>query len=547
MRSGVFKGLLCALLCVILSTGQVYAVSFEGLEGATPTFGEGGITEGDSTDTEPLQANPFDDAPIEEVVYTPVSLSDSTKDFFATLDGDVTLTLISSERDFVDGTYVEYYNNFYTDDKNYYYTFINTLKSISELNEYVKLEFVDPFSTSSYAFLDDYSKYDLRYGDLFVTCYSNFDGSPTTRRSVVDLNKLFKTKKDSEGVPKIQGINIEKVLVRKLESLRHYRNINVAYISDLCMEENIQHLKTYLKGKRYNFDSVTLKDEKLNGYDMIFIAAPIRDVTLEEIVLLNTFLDNNGDYGKTVMYFCAERYVRLPNLHSFLKKWGVNINETQKLVCADEAGFFAKNTQLIAASTGSDYTADSDTTGGAYIMNNCTPIEVISGETGVNVKTILKTASGQVNSISKSKRNKDSATGFGLVYSDYPLLTLSQKSAEEKTPSSVVVSASSNFITSYLALQNPKSDKDYKGGLNGNLQLTAELLEKLNSHHRSEESGLGKYAVGLADLGYDTTSGLRTEYILQVAIVSVAVFIILLVGLLVLSAEKCRKIKPEEI
>ncbi len=540
MRSGFLKGLICALLCIFFSMGQVSALSFDGLEGATPNFGEGEVLE-DGEDGDTVLNTPYADSPVEEVVYTPVELKDTTKDFFATLDGDVTLTLISGQRDFVDGTYVEYYNDFYTDDKNYYYSFINTLKAISELNEYVKLEFVDPFSTDSYSFFEEYEKYDLKYGDLFVTCYSNFDGSPTTRRTVIDLNKLFKTKEDNEGKPKISGINIEKVLVGKLESLRHFRNINVAYITDLCSEDNIKYLKAYLSGKRYQFDNVTLKEEKLNGYDMVLIAAPVRDVTLEEIVLLNTFLDNGGAYGKTVMYFCPEQHVDLPNLHSFLRKWGIGVEEKYKLICSVEEGYFAKNSQLVAESTGLDHVSESDSLGGAYIMDNCTPLTVVNGAGGVKVNTVLKTKSNNVSALLKNKQLKEDLLMNSTEEIDYPLLTLSQKSFDEGTPSSVVVYSSVDFITSYLAKQNPKTDKDFKGKLNGNLQLTAELMEKLNHHHRSEESGLGKYAVGLADMGYDTTSGLKTQYILQVAIALVAVFILLLVGTLLFSAKNMKK------
>ena len=85
------------------------------------------------------------------------------------------------------------------DDKSYYHTFINTLKTISELNEHVKLQFIDPFSVSSYEFLDKYDKYDLKYGDLFINCYSNFEGTPTTRRAVIELGELFEFSNDGKG------------------------------------------------------------------------------------------------------------------------------------------------------------------------------------------------------------------------------------------------------------------------------------------------------------------------------------------------------------
>lgn len=540
MNRKIFKGLFCALLCVLLSVGQASALDFEGIGGATPNFGE--VKEKDKEEI--TNGTPFAETLEEKLKFTPVELKDSTKDFFATLDGDVTLTLISGQKDFVDGSYVEYFNDFSADDKGYYYSFINTLKTISELNEYVKLQFVDPFDTASYDFMDEYSKYDLKYGDLFVTCYSNFDGSPTTRRTSIELKSLFKTEKDKKGNNKITGLNIEKVLVKKLESLRHFRNINVAYISDLCDEVNVENLKAYIKGDKYSFESIPLKDERLNGYDMIFIASPTRDVTLEEIVLLNTFLDNGE---KTLVYFCPEKYVKLPNLHSFLRRWGIEVEAKYKLVCDNENGYFVKNTQLVAASTGSEFTTAADAEGGKYVMDNCTPLEII-GAGDIEVKTILTTKSRKATALLKDKQKEGELTEGSA--GEYPLITLSQKKNRKKVPSSVVTFASVDFITSYLALQNPKTDKAYRGDLNGNLKFTAELIEKLNKHHRGEESGLGKYAVSLSEMGYDTTSGLKTQYILNVAIISVAMFIVIFVGLLLLFArrldKKTKNIKSEE-
>jgi len=538
MLRKIIKGLFCALLCVILSVGQASAIEITGIGGATPNLG--GEKE-PATDAENLAAN----TPVEEVYvdeplkYVPVDLSDSTKDFFATLDGDVTLTLVARQKDFVDGKYNEYFCDLYAEDSGHYRTFINTLKTISELNDYVKLQFIDPFSVSSFDFLDKYKKYDLQYGDLFINCYSNFEGTPTTRRALLKPSQLLKLKKKGKDGHKVVGVDIEKTLVEKLESLIHFRNVNVAYISDLCNEANIQYLKTYLKGKRYSFDSVTLKSEKLKGYDMIMIAAPVRDLMLEEIVILNEFMDNEGAYGKSLFYFCPETYVRLPNLRSFLQRWGIETYEKNKLFAKGEEGWIIKHTQFLAESTGTDYSKAADSEGYAYVMDNCTPIRIAETDDKIKVTPLLKTGSDDVIYMLKSKSyNSKYAQRVG---EEYPLVTLSRTTNRKGTPSRVVVFASVDFITGYFARQNPKIDKDYQGDRNNNFNFTYDLLETLNQHHRSRESGLGKYAVGIADMGYDVTSGLKTRYILQVAIISVALFIILFVGLLAFCAARNAK------
>ena len=535
MYRRILSGLFCALFCVLLFVPSASALEISGIGGGNVNLGE--VKENEVNQEDGLLNNPLEEIPVEiPLVYSRVELNTATKDFIATLDDSVTITLISSQKDFVDGYYVEHFNDFYADDKKYYHTFINTLKTISELNGNVKLQFIDPFSVSSYEFLDKYDKYDLKYGDLFINCYSNFEGTSKPRRAVIELNELFEFSKDGKGGKKISGVKIEKTLIAQLDSLRHFRNINVAYISDLCNEANIQYLQEYLKGKRYSFDSITLKDERLNGYDMIMIASPVRDLMLEEVVILNAFLDNGGAYGKTLMYFCPESYVRLPNLHSFLNRWGVAAYEKYKLVSPDKNDYFAKNSQLLAKSTGTDYSKRADADRGSYIMDNCTPLRIVGEDDKVKVKALLKTASDKT--IYIPKREDSIAAYADRVGESFPLVTLSQITNEDGVSGNVVTFASVDFITTYFARQTPKIDKDFPGELNCNFKLTYELLEKLNKNHRSEESGLGKYAVSLADMGYDTTSGLKTQHILQVAIISVALFIIIFVGLLALFAKK---------
>ncbi len=49
--------------------------------------------------------------------------------FLATVDGDISVTVLSSEKDYVNGGFIEYYNSFEKADRTLYYDAINTLKN----------------------------------------------------------------------------------------------------------------------------------------------------------------------------------------------------------------------------------------------------------------------------------------------------------------------------------------------------------------------------------------------------------------------------------
>ena len=457
--------------------------------------------------------------------YSEIELSEETKDYLAKIDGDITLTLLAGEKDYAMGEYVEYYHNLYSSTTAYYYDYINTLKTLAEHNEYINVQFMDPFAVYSQCFLEKHKDRNLQYGDLLVTCYSNFDGKGKTRNSVISAENVFKIKKTDSKKKEVIGLKAQEVIIEKIKNLRDKRDINVAYISDLCSEVDIKYLETSLKGSRYNFDFISLKDSKLGGYDMILIAAPIRDVTLEEIIILDSFLENNGEKGKSLIYFAPKNYVNLQNLYSFFKKWGLSLNDQYRLV-SNGGGYFADPTQLYCESARTVYTAASDNKKGIYVMDSCTPIGVdAAGLSDYNVKVLMSSTSDNITL--RSVDNKGDALNPIMPQTNakkYPLIALSQKSTERKT-SYIMAAASVDFITTYFALQNERLTEEYKGQDCNNLDAIKSIFEKITEKNRKDKSGLEAYSIDDKEQGIDTTSGLKHKYILSVAFGGVAFFV----------------------
>ncbi len=261
---------------------------------------------------------------------------------------------------------------------------------------------MDPFLVSTQSYIRRFPSYHLKYGDIFISCYSNFDGNPQTRYSAIELADCFKTKQ-SDGKTYITGLCIEQTLYDVLRSLRDSRDINLAYLTDMCAADTIIGLRNYLDGKGYNIDNISITNEKLNGYDMILIAEPVRDITLEELVLLDTFLEGGGNGGRSLMYFAPKSAISMPNLHTFLLKWGIDLIDGERLYSLDDGGYFADNTRLYASSLETLWTMNSDNTDGFYIMDSCTPISINSFSKNVSVSTLFKTKARNITTIKKRK------------------------------------------------------------------------------------------------------------------------------------------------
>ena len=519
----ILKRTLCLFIAGLVLCGNT-AMANDGLNLGNITL-EGKMATSSKETPDGTAPEPQSVAP--SISYNKYELSTQTKNFLASVDGNITLTLFANELDYSCGEYNEYYYDFYASENTYYRTVIDLLKTVSEWSDNINLVFLDPFSVSAHSFMTTHEDFEPKYGDIFISCHTNFDGSARTRYDLIPQDAFFGFETDQNGLNKITSLKLESVLIEKLYELRTSRDINVALISDINGTGSLDYLKTHLDGRGYKLDNITLENEKLFGYDMIIIASPIRDVTLEEIVLIDTFLSHEN---KSIMYFAPETYVGLNNLYQYFSKWGVVLEEESLLYTSDTGGYFSSHNQLYAKSKNTEYTKAADELGAFYIMNNCTPIKALGGIEGVSVDSLLETNSKKVKRVLKPAAIIDVPTSplnsnvYENTQSAWPLATVCTKGT-----SKITVFSSVDFIDSYFALQIKDSIEDFGGNTNGNLEFTANLLESLNLCHRSEVSGLAEYAVSLTEKGYDTTSGLKTDNIMFIALSLGALFILLMI------------------
>ena len=75
-----------------------------------------------------------------------------------------------------------------------------------------------------------------------------------------------------------------------------------------------------------NFEVVT-QDLLLEDIDpeaaAVVLFAPSEDLDEAQLDKLDAFLDNDGQKGKTLLYFAAANQPQLPNLEAFLSEWGI--------------------------------------------------------------------------------------------------------------------------------------------------------------------------------------------------------------------------------
>lgn len=101
---------------------------------------------------------------------------------------------------------------------------------------------------------------------------------------------------------------------------------------DMITSSNVQDfsgIKTLLENNAYNVEEKNLTTEELNNEaEVTFLFCPSVDLDENEVQKLSDWLDNNGEYGRTLVYVPPVEKTDTPNLDQFLEQWGMSVDKS---------------------------------------------------------------------------------------------------------------------------------------------------------------------------------------------------------------------------
>ena len=140
-----------------------------------------------------------------------------------------------------------------------------------------------------------------------------------------------------------------------------------------------------LKTNGYVIEEVDLLTGEIDqDADMLILAAPLTDLSEEVLKKLDTYLDNNGDFGKNLLYFASASQPELPNLEEFLKEWGIIVGDGY-LVETDSAKTYVMGPTYTTQQYGDEtYTEKLNSTNYPVLMFASRPLSSAFGESGTS-------------------------------------------------------------------------------------------------------------------------------------------------------------------
>ncbi|NLJ16946.1 MAG: hypothetical protein GX346_07430 [Clostridiales bacterium] len=256
----------------------------------------------------------------QDKIYT---IGDDTKQQLSSLNGEVNIYVLANEKEFsersnsLDETYRRIYD----------YNQVNEMiKGYTSVNSNIKISYIDLIKNPNFA-----NKYEEQIDSYQVIVES----TKTKRYRVLDYLDFFAVGTDSYGNITSSSFTTEEALTSAIMYVTDENLIRVAISNGYDEVENAS-LESLIKSNGYQIEDIDLsllslgaddnEDAKIDeDIDIIIINGPAKDLSKSALDLIEKWLDNNGKFGKSLIYAATYNQTESPQIDAFLKGWGVEV------------------------------------------------------------------------------------------------------------------------------------------------------------------------------------------------------------------------------
>ena len=420
-------------------------------------------------------------------------------EYNCTSDTGYTLAYYAAKTDFVDASGVN---------TSYYVQTVEMLKKYAQYNDNITVTFLDMSQPSAKEVTDRFTDYKTTYGDILVESTFAVGGENVTRRTAVLYKDVYTLKAGDASTENYrqyaamgvnyalygQGIgymitenNVEQAISAAIYKVTSETTPVFLVPSTYC---NVDSIKGALEGtlKSNNFDvvykdgmlSTLLTSDSYDAYTGTILSDCTSDITGADRTAIESFLDNGGNKGKSLLYFAGTGTYKLTNICALLGDWGIGFDsgilyETNKsmYIANDPTSFYYRSLET-------DYTKTADSLSSiCFTAANSVPMSQLyeTSSTATYVRTTkvaMRTAGGTV-VVMPAGESKDTWKPESDTDKDaYPTVIVSEDQATVGSDfvfSGVAAFASADFISSdwsqYTNVANLNATLDITNYLTG--------------------------------------------------------------------------------
>ncbi len=419
-------------------------------------------------------------------------LSQDSIDYLDQMDEPVTIEIFASEDDFISiGTA---------------YGFEEFTKQAEELfKKYslygdVTVEYLDPYTNPD--IMSKYPKESLGLGSVVVSC-----GDRYRALSLLDLFNV-----DSQ-TGTIVSSKVENAVTNAIMLVTDANPTTVTVLTGVNTTD-VSGLTDLLKSNGYLVEETDILTGQINQDSaLVILAAPMVDLPAESLSKLDAYLDNDGNFGKTLYYFADPTQPELPNIEEFLSEWGIGIG-SGTVVETDENRIFYNSSFVMQDYTGTSFAEGLGTTENAILAVQYRPIEQLFTESS-NRTTEALMYSFDTTTLMPTDAGSDWQPSSDAETQSYNSLVLGQRTVlvdnVQKT-SSVAVFGSTLLVDPSILSMTALNNAEYL------VNMSNVLCDKEDSGVIITEKTSGNQTLGISD-SQKNVINMVFQYLLPVAII----------------------------
>lgn len=258
-----------------------------------------------------LLVDRFPDIKLDFTSNNSFALQEDTLDYVSHLDKEVTLYILMSESDF------EGQGGYFMQAKN----LLDKMESNS--NGKIEIKYVD-----------------LTTNPTFTAQYPNVDWNTTSNNylvlvecgeqyKVLTLDDCFTYDQEYYsyyGYYQFTGTTIEQAVITTILNVTTDDKVLVDIVTG-NNEQDYTGVKTLLENNAYEVNEISLLTQGIDeNAEILILFAPSVDLDEGAVGDISDWLDNEGKYGRTLIYIPSPEKVDTPNLDALLADWGMEVN-----------------------------------------------------------------------------------------------------------------------------------------------------------------------------------------------------------------------------
>lgn len=199
----------------------------------------------------------------------------------------------------------------------YYAQVMAIAEEYGKYNNKISAEYISIVDNPN--FENKYPQETLSADNIIVSCGDKY--------RILDQYDIFNVKSYYSTYSYIASSKAEEAFDGAILSVTSTEGTKLAIVEDNSTED-FTYFKNILEQNNYELVSVKLEQEDIpKDAKMLIVFTPEKDFSKTAAKKIRTYLENNKEYGKNMLYIPSSKTYKTPNLDEVLSDWGITVGD----------------------------------------------------------------------------------------------------------------------------------------------------------------------------------------------------------------------------